>query len=326
MKFLFLRGQVPQDRDPKQIMFDKIENNCDMWTQLAFELSKQGQGELWYWNGKRKVRYADNFVERWKHNFKPLKNEFKPDIIFARGGFSNYDIVLRRYPKSFKIYYGAGKRFYPNKMFNDYDLILVDTAKQLKKVRRLFPMIRSDLIVKPVAENIFKPVKAEKEYDIILVGNYNPKVDKGHDFAFKRIPKHCKILCAGIVPKKIRKKYPHVKFTGWLPRKDLPIFYAQSKVAIVCCGTIDSCPRVIPEAIACNCPILALDRINFSHEKYITEQTGKLTNERKFIKDLVVMIDTYKDFSPFKYYLDNLSIEISSKRIMKEIKGEKNES
>ena len=28
MRLLFLRGQVPQDRDPRQIMFDHIED-CD---------------------------------------------------------------------------------------------------------------------------------------------------------------------------------------------------------------------------------------------------------------------------------------------------------
>lgn len=320
VKMLFLRGQVPQDRDPKQIMFDSIEDCDDMWTQLAFKLSEKGQGELWYWNGKRKVRYADNFVERWKRSFKPLKNEFSPNIIFARGGFSNYDIVLRRHPKAFKIYYGAGKRFYPDKMFNDYDLILVDTQKQLKKVRRLFPDVKSDLMIKPVAENIFRPVDEEKKYDVILVGNYNNRVNKGHDFAFKRIPEHYNILCSGIVPKYIRKLYPNVTFTGWLPRKELPKLYAQSKVAIVCCGTTDSCPRVIPEAIACDCPILVLDRVNFSQDRYITGQTGMLTNEQDFVKDLAVMRSRYEDFSPSKYYKENLSLSVSSDKILKLVK------
>ena len=324
MKLLFLRGQVPQDRDPKQIMFDRIEDCDDLWTQLAFYLSKQGSGELWYWNGKRKVRYADNFIERWIPNFKITKYDFKPDVIFTRGGFKDYDSVLKRNPQAFKIYYGAGKRFYPNKMFNDYNLILVDTQKQLNKVRSILPNVKSDLIIKPVAENIFKPVSnQEKKYDIILVGNYNPRVDKGHDFAFKRIPRHYKVLCAGIVPKKIRRKYPNVDFTGWLPRNELPKLYAQSKIAIICCGTIDSCPRVIPEAIACNCPILVLDRINFSHEKYITKQTGKLTNENNFVKDLSDMIKEYRNLSPNNYYRENLSLEISSKRILENLKERK---
>lgn len=321
MKILMLRGQVPQDRDPKQIMFDKIEEVDDMWTQLAYELSKQDTGQIWYWNGKRKVRYTENFIERWIPNFKITKYDFKPDVIFTRGGFKSYDPILKRNSKAFKIYYGAGRRFYPRKMFSDYDLILVDTSKQLKSVRELFPTIKSDLIVKPVAENIFKPISnKEKKYDIILVGNYNLKVNKGHDFAFERIPKHYKILCAGIVPKKIRRKYPNVEFTGWLPRKRLPELYAQSKVAIVCCGTVDSCPRVIPEAIACNCPILVLDRINFSHKKYINEQTGILTNENNFVKDLIKMIGDYKQFSPSVYYKNNLSLEISSKKILELIK------
>lgn len=321
-----LRGQVPQDRDPKQIMFDSIDDCDDMWTNLAYTLSKRDSGEIWYWNGKRKVRYAKNFIERWIPNFKITKYDFKPDVIFTRGGFKNYDPVLKRHSKAFKIYYGAGKRFFPKKMFSDYDLILVDTKVQLERVRQMFPAIKSNLIIKPVAENIFKPVEADKKYDIILVGNYNKRVDKGHDFAFKKIPSSYRVLCAGIVPKKIRQKYPNVDFTGWIPRKELPKLYAQSKIAIVCCGTIDSCPRVIPEAIACDCPILVLDRINFSHKKYVTEKTGVLTNEQNFVKDLTVMVNRYRDFSPYSYYKNNLSLEVSSNRILKSIEEVKNAS
>lgn len=321
MKLLFLRGQVPQDRDPRQIMFDNIEDCDDMWTQLAYELSKQEMGEVWYWNGKRKVSYADNFIERWLPNFKITKYDFKPDVIFTRGGFKSYDPVLKRNPQAFKIYYGAGRRFYPKKMFSDYNLMLVDTQKQLNKVKKLFPNIKSDLIVKPVAENIFKPSQEQnKKYDIILVGNYNPRVDKGHDFAFTRIPKHYKVICAGIVPKKIRRKYLHIKFTGWIPRRDVSSLYAQSKIAVICCGTIDSCPRVIPEAIACNCPILVLDRIKFSHEKYISDETGLLTNEQNFNKDLEKTVKEYEKFSPNSYYKKKLSLQVSSNKILESIR------
>ena len=189
-----------------------------------------------------------------------------------------------------------------------------------------FPNIKSDIIVKPVAENIFSPIlEQEKKYDIILVGNYNPKVDKGHDFAFKLIPKDYKILCAGIVPRKVRKMYPHVSFTGWLPRNKLPRLYAQSKIAIVCCGMIDSCPRVIPEAIACDCPILVLDRINFNQDKYITDQTGILTNEKYFVEDLTEMIEKYKEFFPNYYYKENLSLKTSANNILRYVARKKYE-
>lgn len=324
MKLLFLRGQVPQDRNPKQIMFDDILDCDDMWSQLARYLSIGGYGEIWYWNGKRKVKYNENLVERWIPKFKKYKSSFIPDVIFARGGFPEYDCVLKRYPNAYKIYYGAGTRSYPQGKckFTNFNLILNDTKKQVKATRKKNPKTRVEILIKPVAENIFKPVAENifKKYDIILVGNYNSRVDKGHDFAFKRIPKNYKILCAGIVPKNIRRKYSHVKFTGWLPRKRLPKLYSQSKIAIVCCGTIDSCPRVIPEALACDCPLLVLDRVNFWREKYINDKTGRLSSKADFMKNLEWMVKNYQDFSPYNYYKDNLSLQISVDRLNDYIK------
>lgn len=322
MQILFLRGQVPQDRDPKQIMFDNIDDCDDLWTQLAYKLSDNNYGEIWYWNGNRKVVYKDNFIERWIPKFSITKYDFSPDVIFTRGGFKEYDSILNRHSLAFKIYYGAGKRFCPKKMFTDYNLILVDTEKQLQKVRNIFPIIKSDLLIKSAAENIFYPrPKNEKMYDVILVGNYNPRIDKGHDFAFSRIPKKYKIICIGIVPKKIIKKYSHVEFTGWIPRKKIPDFYALSKTSVICCGEIDSCPRVIPEAIACGCPILVLDRVNFNHKKYVTQQTGILTNKNRFSDDVKYMVENYKDFTSYEYYKENLSLKISTQKVLNRIYG-----
>ena len=158
MKLLFLRGQIPQDRDPKQIMFDNISDCDDMWTQLARGLSIDEYCEIWYWGGKRKVEYNKNLIERWIPKFKNYKSSFTPDVIFARGGFSEYDCILKKYPKAYKIYYGAGSRAYPQAdcKFTSYDLILNDSKKQLKKTRIVFPRIKTDFLIKPVAENIFK--------------------------------------------------------------------------------------------------------------------------------------------------------------------------
>jgi len=54
MNILMLRGQVPQDRDPQEIVFDTIEECDDMWTQLAFSMvNEKDHGEVWYWGKKR---------------------------------------------------------------------------------------------------------------------------------------------------------------------------------------------------------------------------------------------------------------------------------
>lgn len=312
MKLLFLRGQVPTDRDPRQIMFDDIEACDDVWTQLAYKLCQDGYGEVWYWGGKRKTRYKNNFIERWVPSFKNYKSSFKPDVIFARGGFPQYDIVLERNPQAYRIYYGAGRRFFPRSKFKKYDLILVDTPNQLQKARRNFSNTQCALFIKPAADNIFRPQEQEKVYDVIFSSNEHKSGIKGHDFILPSLPRNMRMIQTGIVSPKLKKRYPYIDFQGWLPRKRLPQMYAQSKVAIVCCTNVDSCPRVIPEALACGCPLLILDSVNLWSEKYITEQTGRIASSEDFICELQNMIDTYTEFSPYNYYTENLSLAVAA--------------
>ncbi len=104
MKLLFLRGSVPKDRDPQQIVFDRIEDCDDMWSQLTYRmLEPSDYGEIWYWGGKRNHKFADNYTERWIKDFKQTKHDFEPDVIICRGGFPQFDQVLRRNPEALQI-------------------------------------------------------------------------------------------------------------------------------------------------------------------------------------------------------------------------------
>jgi len=316
MKLLFLRGQVPKDRNPKQIMFDSLEECDDVWTQLAFHTCKQDYGEVWYWGGTRTVRYKENFIERWVPNYGKYTSNFVPDVVFARGGFPQYDVMFNRYPKAFKIYYGAGRRFIPQSNFKKYDLILVDTPKQLAKVKSALPKARAELLLKPAADNIFKPAgPCDKKYDVIFCSNEHKSGIKGHGFVLPVFPKDLNMIQVGISSRRLRARYPHIRFTEWIPREKIPTLYAQSKVAVVCCTAIDSCPRIVPEAIACDCPLLILDTVNLWHDKYITSQTGRVTSQANFLPALREMLEQYPGFSPYNYYKENLTLEIAGRRI-----------
>ena len=130
MKLLFLRGQVPTDRDPKEIVFDKLEDCDDVWTQLAYYLLRDSdKGEIWYWGGGRKHRFKPNFLERWLPSFDNDIPNYKPSVIMCRGGFQEYNSIIRRFPKAFVIYYGAGTRFIPRSNADRYDLILQDSPR-----------------------------------------------------------------------------------------------------------------------------------------------------------------------------------------------------
>ena len=315
MKLLFLRGQVPTDRDPKQIMYDNLEECCDVWTQLARSLSCDGYGEVWYWGGDRTVCYADNFIERWLPSYN-VAPSFVPNVIFARGGFPQYDIVMQKHQNAFKIYYGAGKRFMPQHNFQNYDLVIVDTPKQLEKIRKAKPHMRSELFIKPAADNVFKPVDCKKEYDVIFSANAHKAGIKGHDFFFSNCPVDLKSVQVGqLSSQKLPLRYPHITFTDRVPRCKIPEYYGKSKVAVVCCTDRDSCPRVIPEALACGCPLLILDSTNLWREKYITSQTGRIASAENFISELRSMIDSYESFDPYNYYKKNLSLNIAANYI-----------
>ncbi|MFW6173368.1 MAG: glycosyltransferase [Elusimicrobiota bacterium] len=317
MRYLFLRGFVPTDRDPSQIMFDNLSECDDVWTQLFSEISKGHYGEIWYAGGKRRVKYRQDFIERWIPRLSCTKYDFRPDIIFARGGFKGYDQVMKRNKGAFKIYYGAGKRFYPVSSFKKYHLILNDTKNQLKKTKSLFPRSNVQFMLKPAADNIFKPVNnVKKKYDIIQVANENKKRDiKGHAFAISHVPENMKFIKVGIALKKTKNKNKHIIFTNWIPRKKIPMLYSQSKVAIVCCNNVDSAPRVLVEAMACGCPVLVLDSVNFWRNKYITEQTGKICSKKDFVASIKNMILKYNQYKSYKYYHDNLSLKCAANYI-----------
>lgn len=322
MKLLFLRGGVPQDRDPKEIIYDNLDDNCDMWTHLAYELSKDGYGEIWYYGGhagKRNHQFKDNFIERFKPHFFDRKHDFDPDVIFCRGGFPEYDQVLSRFPKAFKIYYGAGCRYLPKYKFKNYNLILVDSEKQLSHARSQYRHIDSDLLIKPAAESVLKPKEKKYKYDILFSVNAHKR--KGLDFFLNNLPPDLKSVVIGSVPQKISKQFPHIDFTNQrLPRKDLPKFYSQSKVSICCSTSDDSCPRVIPESLCLDTPIAVLDSVHVWQNKYINDQTGIIKSQSEFFDGIKQMISNLDQYNPREYYLNNLSIEISANAIKEKIK------
>jgi len=313
MKLLFLRGQVPKDRNPKEIIFDAINKNDDWWTQLAYHLlDKEDYGEIWYWGGSRKQRFDYNFIERWIPDFNTYNSKFIPDVIFCRGGFKEYITVLNRYPNAYKIYYGAGKRFLPSGYIN-YNLILQDSPEQLEECRKFFPNIKSTLFIKSAPDNIFNIDNSiNKEYDVCFPANGTQSF-KGHDFVYSSVPKDLKVLNLGL-PSNIKK--PKNVISKRVLRKDISKEIQKCKVGIVCCRhEPDSCPRVIPEMLASNIPIIVLKDVRFWKDIYINKITGKLASKKDFWKVVKEVLDNIDNYKPRQYYDSNLSLKNSSRYI-----------
>jgi hypothetical protein len=308
MKFLFLRGEIPQDRNPQEIVFNTIEECDDVWTHLIFNMTQpEDQTELWYWGGKREHKFSNNFTERWVKDFSKYKNEFIPDVIFCRGGFKEYDVVLNRFPNAFKIYYGAGSRFLPRHKFKNYDLILQDSPQQLAESLKKFPNAQSSLFIKPAIDHMFKPIDCEKKFDIVFPANGKQESFKGHSFVFKNLPK--KYSCLNLGNSGSLNPPSHIKRKRAL-KTNMPENLQRAKVGIVCCSaSVDSCPRVIPEMLACNIPVVVFSETRFWQEKYITPETGVLSNPKNFWNDVDYVLNNLEKFKPRAYYDEHLSLK-----------------
>ena len=87
MRILLLRGKVPSDRDPKEILFDNIEDCDDIYLSLVHSMTGNGEhSEVWYWDPPK------GFPKKWEDEkitvYYGIPRTFQNyDLIWARGGF-----------------------------------------------------------------------------------------------------------------------------------------------------------------------------------------------------------------------------------------------
>ena len=310
MKALFLRGSVPPPKDhPEKLLYNHINNCEDMWTQLFhhFLVATKSSGELLYERGQRSFK-NERFVEKWVPLFRNYKPDFKPDLIICRGGFPYYDAIIKRFPKAKKVYYGAGKRYFPTTDFTNYNLFIVDAERQKKAIENKGK--RAELFIKPAA-SLFKPHKVQKDFDVCFMANgVQFKIKRHRLFLESFAGTNYRILNLGnknpqmvALAKKLKVK---ITWAGWSLRKSLPKQISRCRVGVCCSTNHDSCPRVIPEYLACGLPVVATKNINFWQKKYITPQTGALVDENKLVEGVKQIIS--KSINPLTYYNSHLSL------------------
>lgn len=229
--WLFLRGEYDKNNQKCH------KDNSDVWLQLARELSPGV--DIWY--------------KGW------MVNQVKYDYIFARGGHPYYNIVLKNQPTAFKIYYGSGIRFCPDKKIK-YDLILVDNEEQYKIVERHHPNTKISKWFKPAANHFQVIPSIKKEFDICFVARcksrFQEKIKRVKWF-YKNLPEHYKVLhigdSNGITPPK------NVTIVRGVSKLDMPRYINQCKVGVIPYKAYDSTPRVLPEMLACGLPVVTLE-------------------------------------------------------------------
>ena len=233
-----------------------------------------------------------------------VADDFKPDVIFDRGGYPEYHDALNR--AAFKIYYGAGTRWNP---VEDYDLILVDTQAQKEIVAQSHPQSRVSVIHKPAAR-CFAPKRLRKEYDLVYICN-SPSESKGTKWLAERVPPGVMVLHIGPA----NQWFAHS--TGHLAKKDIPKFACYAKAGIVCDdGKHDSGPRVISELLAMDIPVLLRNTVR---TEIINSCNGMICNEDNFRGQLKKIMDSSESFTPRAWYKQNISMERVAEQIVEMI-------
>jgi len=262
--------------------------------------------------GKRDHWFDFNFAERWLPTFANYdSNLIVPNVIFCRGGFPEYHAVLDRFPNAVKIYYGAGRRFLPQIGYFDYDIILQDSQEQVAVCKQKYPYKEVSLYIKPAADNIFYPHDVEKRYDVCFPANGSQAQLKGHAFVYGTAPSDLKILNLG---NKSKFKVPNNVTSYRVLRPKMAENISLCKVGIVTVqSNVDSCPRVIPEMLACGIPIVVLEGARFWVDKYIKSGiTGEIASKEIFWDTVRHVLENVDRYSPRDYYLKNLSLEHAS--------------
>jgi len=251
MKIALLRGKA--DR-PNYVAFDNIEDDDDMWTQLLYAMcGKEHEGVVYYWGGDRKAQYKPNFIVRWKSRLDNIDPSDAPDVIIARGGFEEYDKYLEARPRAIKIYYGAGKRFMPCQDFRKYDAILADSDWQKRRTERHYPLTIVWPMVKPAAENVFKPVEVARTHDVLFSAIHPGDDRKQVEWVYDTCPKKIRVLQVGETPKH---KPPNVT-VRMVPKAYMPRMICKCALTIAPYTHDDSAPRIIPESWACGRSVVA---------------------------------------------------------------------
>lgn len=145
------------------------------------------------------------------------------------------------------------------------DIIFYETEEQRRKLmdpgwrfwRRAVKDNQLLRLPKSVDTELFKPIpETEKEWDIVCVGRLINRY-KNYD-ALEELSEHFRVCMVGGGPAKsdFEEKFPRIDFVGQVPNDEVPE-YLNKAHAFIHPGENDFFPRVISEAAACGCILLA---------------------------------------------------------------------
>ena len=262
MKIVLLRGGVPTDRSPKEITYNSLEESDCIYEHMAAGLGDE-RCEILYFGGSREVSYSDTCTVKWVKKLSKYEPDFYPDVIWCRGGFKEYEGFIKKFPKAKRIYYGAGKRKFPE-YSKAYDVVLADSMKDKAEIEERG--YHSELWFKP-ALPMFKKLDIKKKYDVCFVAIHPGDKRKNIKWVYETAPKKLQFLQLGNTPKfKVPKNFKIKKAL----RSKVPKLMNQCHVGVMLYGKDDANPRVLAEMLCCGLPVIALKSTRFWVAKYFS--------------------------------------------------------
>lgn len=207
-------------------------------------------------NGKK-------FIQKFVSSFDSCFSFPPPDVSFFRGGFEEYDDLLKTNASFFglKLYHGAGRRAVPK---NDlYDLVLVESKSDIVN-SKCIPFYKT------ASPTFFKPLSQTKEYDICFPCNFTQLKYKGQDFFIyalskSKFLKSLRIVHVGNKPElgeQLSRMYGirNIEFLGYKRRDELNQILSKSRFGLVCSNELDGSPRVITEILCSGTPLILREK------------------------------------------------------------------
>ena len=226
------------------------------------------------------------FIQKFCLCFDECLNYEPPLISLFRGGFPEYDNVIKKNPKAFgiKLYLAAGKRLYP-KDENLYDKVLIESEEDNRGNDIRF--------YKTCNPNVFYPIsELKKRYDLCWICNNTQIRQKGQEFFISSISKSdylkkLKIVHVGNKPEVLEKmctqyNVDNIAFSGLIDRDSINVILNCSKFGIVTSNKEDGCPRVSTEILCSGTPLLIRNQtrlLNFYKKKGVISFDDKSLNE-----------------------------------------------
>jgi hypothetical protein len=269
---------------------------------------------VWYWGRRREHQYGPGLIERWIPDFKKSElPDYRPDVIFCRGGFPQYKHVLKRYPRTTTIYYGAGARFMPD---GKYDLVLVDDPQQQQLVLDEYPYARVHLWEKPAAPH-FAHRDVNRVYDLCYIANGQQAKIKNIRWLYETLPSHYKLLHLGYPSKYVP---PENVVQERVDRMQMPSRVSLCRVGIVPYTTYDSAPRALIEMAACGLPVVAFESTH-QHYPSLSIKTASVSDFWAYVDTAMVFAHLHSAAEHSQKVRERVNVATAAERINTLIKA-----